>query len=66
MTFWVSSLTDPYLGYAVLLGSHPPVAVVVVTFPVESVLVVVVVHVHFQVTVKTVAGPVTCAVSEVD
>jgi hypothetical protein len=39
---------------------------VVVTFPVESVLVVVVVHVHFQVTVKTVAGPVTVAVRAVD
>jgi hypothetical protein len=50
----------------VLVGSHPPVAVVVVTFPVESVVLTVVVHVHFQVTVKTVAGPLTVAVTEVD
>jgi hypothetical protein len=49
----------------VLVGSHPPVAVVVVTFPVESVVLTVVVHVHFQVTVKTVF-PVTVAVTEVD
>jgi hypothetical protein len=54
----------PYFGYPVLLGSHPPVAVVVVTFPLESVVVVVVVQVHFQVTVKTVF-PVTVAVREV-
>jgi hypothetical protein len=38
---------------------------VVVTFPVESVVLTVVVQTHFQVTVKTVAGPVTVAVSEV-
>jgi hypothetical protein len=49
----------------VLLGSHAPVCVEVVTFPVESVVEVVVVHVHFQVTVRTVF-PVTVAVTEVD
>jgi hypothetical protein len=50
----------------VLPGSHPPVCVEVVTLPVESVVEVVVVHVHFQVTVRTPVGPVTVAVREVD